>query len=273
MSKIKVQEIEHTTSSTPAITIAQNNDVTCNGGLTATSFTGDGTNLTNLPVDLSNLNADNLTSGTVLGDRLPNPLPAIDGSALTGISAGALQHVADYTVPTGTQPSSFVIHPNFNNNTGGANTGFSSNTKYLLRGYISMNSNGGHLMMYPHIWDDSNNTQYGYGGGLSNASSLNTSTHHYGGQTGNQSTSYWMVYEGGYYWERATFELWFTTYNRPHAQSRLFGDTNADTICHGNHFTTSNMSNRRINGLTFTNSWGYSFTDESKLSLYKYSNY
>ncbi len=271
MSKIKVTEIAPSSSNTPSITLGANSNVTFANGVTATSFTGDGTNLTNL--DLTNLNAQNLTSGTIPDARFPATLPAVNGANLTGISAGALEHVADYTVPVGTQPSAWVIHPNFGNNTGGVNTGFASNTKYLLRGYISMNNNGGHLSIYPHIWDNSNNTQYGYGGGLSNPYSYDTSTHHYGGQTGNQSSGYWMIYEGGYYWQRATFELWFTTYNRPHAQSRIFGETNSSAICHGNHYDTQNQTNRRINGFTFTNSWGYSFTDESRLSLYKYSNY
>lgn len=77
MSKIRVQEIEHTASSNtnPAIALNANNNVTFDAGVTATSFTGDGANLTNVPAP-STFNAANLT-GT---------LPAIDGSALTGIS-------------------------------------------------------------------------------------------------------------------------------------------------------------------------------------------
>ena len=77
MSKIRVQEIEHTASSNtnPAIALNANNNVTFDAGVTATSFTGDGANLTNVPAP-STFNAANLT-GT---------LPAIDGSALTGIA-------------------------------------------------------------------------------------------------------------------------------------------------------------------------------------------
>ena len=79
MSKIRVQEIEHTASSNtnPAIALNANNNVTFDAGVTATSFTGDGANLTNVPAP-STYNAANLT-GT---------LPAIDGSALTGITSG-----------------------------------------------------------------------------------------------------------------------------------------------------------------------------------------
>ncbi len=43
--------------------------------------------LTWAAVDLTQLNASNLTSGTIPGARLPDPLPAIDGSALTGVSS------------------------------------------------------------------------------------------------------------------------------------------------------------------------------------------
>ena len=48
------------------------------GIITATSFTGDGSNLTNL-------NASNLTSGTIPDARFPATLPAVSGANLTGI--------------------------------------------------------------------------------------------------------------------------------------------------------------------------------------------
>ena len=59
-----------------------------NGAVTATSFTGNGANLTNLPVDLTQLSATNLTSGTIPDARFPATLPAIDGSALTNMAGG-----------------------------------------------------------------------------------------------------------------------------------------------------------------------------------------
>jgi hypothetical protein len=40
-------------------------------------------------IDLTNLNASNLTSGTIPAARFPSALPSIDGSALTGIQSGA----------------------------------------------------------------------------------------------------------------------------------------------------------------------------------------
>ena len=272
MSKLRVDQIQSTQHATSTIDLTSSG-AAVNGDCSATTFTGDGSNLTNIPVDLTNLDAANLSSGLIPDARFPATLPAVDGSNLTGISAGALEHVADYTVPSGTTTTSLVIFPNNNSGAGGETAGFPANNKYLLRGYVSMNSNGGHLAIHPHIWDSSSNYQYGSGWSLSSASSYNTSTSHYGGGSGNQSSSEWLVYEGGYYWYNATFELWFTTYNRPHAHSRLMGDPNVDAVCLGSHTDTSNRDYRRINGFTFKNSWGYSFTDKTKLSLYKYSNY
>lgn len=78
---------------------------TINGGVTATSFTGNGANLTsltsanltgalpaisganltNLPVDLTNLDANNLTSGTIPDARFPAILPAVSAANLTNL--------------------------------------------------------------------------------------------------------------------------------------------------------------------------------------------
>ena len=44
-----------------------------------------GANLTNLPVDLTNLDASNLTSGTIPDARFPSVLPAISGANLTNL--------------------------------------------------------------------------------------------------------------------------------------------------------------------------------------------
>lgn len=92
MSQIKVDNIQHTLSSNDAISLASDSSVSLKhsgntklvtsssgvsvtGTCTATAFSGDGANLTNVPAP-STFNAANLT-GT---------LPAIDGSNLTGIS-------------------------------------------------------------------------------------------------------------------------------------------------------------------------------------------
>ena len=85
MSKIKVNDIAPSSSNTPSITLGTNSNVTFANGVTATSFTGDGANLTNLPVDLTQLNATNLTSGTIPDARFPAVLPAISAANLTNL--------------------------------------------------------------------------------------------------------------------------------------------------------------------------------------------
>ncbi len=107
MSTIKVADLQHISNSNNSISIAQNssvalkhsgnqklittaNGVDITGSCTATSFTGDGANLTNLPAP-STFNAANLTGA----------LPAIDGSALTGIGGGGgLEFISKTVVPS-----------------------------------------------------------------------------------------------------------------------------------------------------------------------------
>ena len=67
------------------------------GAVTATSFHGDGSQLTNLPSP-SSINASNLDSGTVPDARFPASLPAVDGSALTNVNAVGLTGAPSLTV-------------------------------------------------------------------------------------------------------------------------------------------------------------------------------
>ena len=84
---------------------------TINGGVTATSFTGDGANLTNLPVDLTNLSATNLTSGTIPDARFgtipdaafPATLPAVSGANLTNLPVD-LTNLSATNLTSGTIP-------------------------------------------------------------------------------------------------------------------------------------------------------------------------
>ncbi len=52
-------------------------------------------------IDLTALSASNLTSGTIPDARFPSALPAIDGSALTGITSTTINNNADNRVITG----------------------------------------------------------------------------------------------------------------------------------------------------------------------------
>jgi len=53
--------------------------IVVSGIVTATTFSGSGTNITSL-------NASELSSGTIPDARIPNPLPAVDGSNLTNLN-------------------------------------------------------------------------------------------------------------------------------------------------------------------------------------------
>ena len=103
---------------------------TVTGGVTATSFTGDGANLTNLPVDLTNLNATNLTSGTIPDARFPATLPAASAANLTSIPAANL---------TGTLPA--ISGANLTNlpSTGGL-TGGSTDELFLESDNVMSNN-------------------------------------------------------------------------------------------------------------------------------------
>ena len=80
--------------------------VDASGNITATSFSGDGANLTGINTDLVSdttpqlggnldLNSNNITgTGNIPAGNLTGALPAIDGSALTGISGGKVLQVA-----------------------------------------------------------------------------------------------------------------------------------------------------------------------------------
>jgi hypothetical protein len=62
-------------------------------------------------VDLSNLNASNLTSGTVPTGRFPATLPALNGSLLTSLNASAL---ASGTIPNGQFPATLPVTSGIN---------------------------------------------------------------------------------------------------------------------------------------------------------------
>lgn len=100
MSKIIVDEIQTNTTNGNVRIIPNGTGVLeVNGSCTATTFSGSGASLTTLP-------AGNLT-GT---------LPAIDGSALTGVSAGGFQFVQKGEITSG-NTAAFLDFTNLDNDT------------------------------------------------------------------------------------------------------------------------------------------------------------
>ena len=79
MASLRVTSLKGRTAGT-APTLPDGAVVT--GVTTSTSFDGSGTSLTNL-------NASQLTSGTIPDARFPAALPALDGSALTDLNIPA----------------------------------------------------------------------------------------------------------------------------------------------------------------------------------------
>ncbi len=102
-------------STIPTSKLTVSGDTQISGVVTATTFSGSGASLTNL-------NASNLASGTIPDARFPAALPAIDGSALTGITAEGLNAIGGLTIKnqsgnvTGTAGSISTI--DFNGSTG-----------------------------------------------------------------------------------------------------------------------------------------------------------
>ena len=78
-------------STIPTSKLTVSGDTQISGVITATTFSGSGASLTNL-------NASNLASGTIPDARFPAALPAIDGSALTGITAEGLNAIGGLTI-------------------------------------------------------------------------------------------------------------------------------------------------------------------------------
>ena len=261
MSKLRVDQIQSTQHATSTIDLTSSG-AAVNGDCSATTFTGDGSNLTNLPVDLTNLNADHLTSGSIPDARFPATLPAVDGSNLTGISSGALEHVNDYVVPTGTYVSQINI-PHATGHVEDDNT-------YLLKGYLHNNIGAGpYTNIYPIILDGNGST-YDINTGLSYCETYTTSLN---AVHSNQSSSYWQLYDGGYTAAWTYVEIKFSTYLGVICYTKSRGLDYTHHLVDGCHSWTSNRTSSRMRGMAITNHYAWNWDDKTKLSLYKYSKY
>ena len=124
---------------------------TISGTLTATTFSGSGASLTSLPAgNLTGTVADARIS-TLTASKLTGALPAIDGSALTGIDVvpsgtdvvGAIRSFALYSSTTGT-PTDTIISPG---------------TSLTPASYSSGGSNALYLMIDPPVLSPIGNTR------------------------------------------------------------------------------------------------------------------
>ena len=134
-SEIRVNKIENR-SGLGTVTFADTG-VDLAGIVTATTFSGSGASLTNLP-------AASLT-GTVADARFPATLPAVSGANLTGLAAGGafIKGVVGVTTltPVGIETSTVtrkdLIGPAGNTSTG---AGSSFHGAYMGDGFLSFNT-------------------------------------------------------------------------------------------------------------------------------------
>ena len=264
MSKIKVDDIAPSSSNTSSITLGTNSNVTFANGVTATSFTGDGANLTNVPApstfDAANLtgtlpalSAANLTS--IPAANITGTLPAIDGSALTNVSGGSLEFVSktDITVSNATTQINF--------------TGLDHGFVYKVVCVVGNASGFGEPRIYFYYDDGSNN--------VSNLSIIDYVADDPGSnQRWNDAQSYIRVYTYGY--EAYNWEYEMDFYTGTYGWFRGTGHPNGGNSYaagHGTwwgHLDPSNFVTKRIAGISCRHDSSNYWQNGTKFVLYKY---
>jgi len=140
------------------VTLSPDGDVFATGVTTATTFSGSGASLTNLPAanitgtlpaisgaNLTNLDASDLASGTIPDARFPATLPAVSGANLTGLAAGGafVKGVVGVTTltPVGIETST-VTRKDLTGPAGNTATGAGSSFHgaYMGDGFLSFNT-------------------------------------------------------------------------------------------------------------------------------------
>ncbi len=241
MSKIKVTDIAPTSSNTPSITLGANNNVSFANGVTATSFTGDGSNLTSLP-------AANLT-GT---------LPAINGSALTGVSGGSLEFVKDLS------PTTTVAEI--------TETGLDYDTLYRVNVDVGIFDWSARIEFFPHL--DNQTTKFV---SVSSTDGCDLRRIDMNGTHQDATSDKWIFEMGSYTFNMAGYFEFYTGW-RPWimgAMRPLYDDGFSQFYGRkGLQANTNNDSNQthqyaKMNGFTI-NGWGNNYTNESRIYLYKY---
>ena len=273
MSTIKVAALQHTSNSNDSISIASDSSVALKhsgnqklittatgvditGACTATSFTGDGANLTNLPVDLTQLNANHLTSGTIPDTIFPATLPAVSGANLTGIGGGgSLEFVSktDITVSNATTQINFT----------GLDHGFVYKVVCVV-GNVSATSE-------PRIY-------FYYDDGSGNVSNLSIIDYIADDPGSNQrwydAQSYVKVYTFGY--EAYNWEYEMDFYTGTYGWFRGTGHPNGGNSYaagHGTwwgHLDPSNFASKRIAGISCRHGSSSYWQSGTKFVLYKY---
>ena len=240
MSKIKVDTIQSTQHTTSTIGFTSTG-ATVNGDCSATTFTGSGANLTSIP-------AANIT-GT---------LPAIDGSALTGVGGGSLEFVKDLSPTTTVNEIT--------------ETGLDYDTIYRINFNHAQFDWSARIEFFPHL--DNQTTKFVSTGSTANCELRRIDIN---GLAQDTTTDRWNFEMGNYVWQMAGYCEFYTGY-RPWimgAMRPLYTDGFSQFYGRkGVQANTNNDSNQthqyaKMNGFTI-NGWGNNYTNESRIYLYKY---
>ena len=240
MSKIKVDTIQSTQHTTSTIGFTSTG-ATVNGDCSATTFTGSGANLTSIP-------AANIT-GT---------LPAIDGSALTGVGGGSLEFVKDLSPTTTVNEIT--------------ETGLDYDTIYRINFNHAQFDWSARIEFFPHL--DNQTTKFVPPNSIANCELRRIDIN---GLAQDTTTDRWNFEMGNYVRQMAGYCEFYTGY-RPWimgAMRPLYTDGFSQFYGRkGVQANTNNDSNQthqyaKMNGFTI-NGWGNNYTNESRIYLYKY---
>ena len=214
-------------------------NVNVSGTVTATSYSGSGANLTSLPAA-----------------QLQGTLPAIDGSALTGLSAGGLTLVHKAVVGTSTTITEIIFQ----------NLDYDSVYKIIGK-KVELNGNY-YAGFRPYI-----------NGSLSQASSACNYNYHYyyNGYSNASSNDEWRIHDGGYYstnyGHNSEYEFEFHTGTPAWVRGtgHYFQNSSSYSQMWGNFSSSyTPYSSYRISGMRVRNGGNY-FNAGATILLYKYN--
>ena len=253
MSKIIVDEIQtNTLNGNVRIIPNGTGELEVAGNCTATTFSGSGANLTNVPAP-STYNAANLTGA----------LPAIDGSALTGVGGGGMEFVKKINPVSGT---TFVTE-----------TGLEYDTVYKLIMKTCVWQSSDNLSIFPHV-DNSTTVHansdcfqgFSNWNGNSLGGSGNNAFYLYSNMTSGADISAWFdFYTGSRFWIKGQYNVYYNANSSNNTGYVIFhGGKTRGTNTNNDPNQTSAYS--KVNGLTLQGQSATAFSTGSEWLLYKY---
>ena len=241
MSKIKVDTIQSTQHASSTISLTSTG-ATVNGDCSATNFTGSGANLTSIP-------AANIT-GT---------LPAIDGSALTGIGGGGSLEFVEKITPTSNVATI-------------TRTGLDYDTVYRMNFKVCYFDWAARIEFMPHLDNSSTNFTP-----VSTTDSCDLRRFDMNGIHQDSTNNKW-IFEMGNYVSSIAGYCEFYTGERPWIMGSvrpMYDDGFCDfwgrkgRLANTNNDPSQTGTYAKMNGFTI-NGWGNNYTPGTEILLYKY---